>query len=190
MREPDGACGVSSATSPTWIEIATLIAALLAATGPVVRLWEILRGDKERLNLHIDWVEFGPNHELGDAPFLYVANLGERPVFITDIHYLTGLFFRKRRAFTALEWDDPIDLAFPYTIEPNQIRRFHISEYHARRYLHPMTFRMRVSAVLKRSTLWIEVRTSGGTRARLGAEDVLPWSSRPEWRKVIEKDND
>ena len=170
----------------TWIDIATLGAASVAATAPIVRFWEIYRGGREDLTLHIGWRDFGPNHPIGEAPFLYITNNGSKPVMVTDIRYATGLIKRKLRAFTALDYADPLDLNFPYEIGANETTALEISDYQFRRYYFPQVWRNRISSVLRRSSGWIRVQTAKGTIAWLGAEDALPWSSRPAWRKIEE----
>ena len=178
----------SSLPQNDWIDYVTLIAAVIAATGPIVKLWEVVRQDKERLELHIEWVDFHPNDYRDSAPFLYVINRSKNPIFITEISFRTGLFWRRKRANTAVDFDDPLDLNFPYEILPSQQKQFMLQSRAAEQHIDKLKAYARFSSIFRRSLLWIDVGTAGGTSKKIGAERAMKWQNRPAWTKLEEED--
>ncbi len=167
-----------------WIDYLTLAAALIAAIGPLVKIWEIWRTEKERFDLHIDWVDFGPNHPIEEAPFLYALNKSKDPILITEVRFSTGLFWRKVQPDTALGYLDPLDLSFPYLVEPGQKRDFMLQSFAAEKHYEKIGFYSRLSAFFQRSWLWLEIETTAGTKKIIGSERAMGWHFRPAWTKI------
>jgi hypothetical protein len=177
----------SSLPQNDWIDYVTLIGAVIAATTPLIKLWEVVRQDKERLELHIDWVDFDSDYR-DSAPFLYVINRSKNPIFITEIGFRTGLFWRRKRAYTAVDFDDPLELNFPYEILPSQQKRFMLQSHTAEKHVDRLKAYARFSSIFRRSLLWIDVETAGGTSKKIGAERAMKWENRPAWTKLEEED--
>jgi hypothetical protein len=169
------------ADEPNWVDYLTLIAALIAAIGPLVKIWEIWRSDNERFDLHIEWIDFGPNHEIGEAPFLFVLNKSANPIFITAIRFRTGLFWRKKHAYTAMQYDDPTDINFPYLVDPGKKHQFILQDYAAEKHYEQIGWKSGLSKVFRRSWLWLEIETAAKSSRIIGAERVMSWKSRPAW---------
>lgn len=173
-------------SSPTLVDYLTLAAALVAAAGPIVKLWEIFSKDRERIDLHIEWNIIDSGGEIDNEPFLFLHNKSSNAILITDIRFITGLFIRRKKRYTALYSEDYSDINFPYEIEPGERRRFMLSSETGCSYYKYIGWRTYLSKFFKRSWLWLGIDTASGTSKMIGAEEVIPWVVRPQWTKIKE----
>ena len=119
---------------PNLVDWLTLFAAAASTIlGTFITIWSIIRSDRDRFYLHIDWEWFGPNREYEELPFVYIQNRSVNPIVISDISWYRGALFRKPTFGTALYWLDPSELSFPYTVEPGELKKLVLSELGAKR---------------------------------------------------------
>ena len=146
-------------------------------------MWTYRRQRKERLSAAIIWA-WGADYQTGgqeEQPFLTVQNRSDKPAVITDISYLAGSLWPKPEPGTAMDFDDPTDIDFPYEIEPGKMHRFRLNSYGAKTITDKVTSLGRLARKLGRAPVWIQVKTMANTRLRVRAEEATPWKNRAEW---------
>lgn len=152
----------------------------IAAAGAV---WLSSLQRKERISCTLTFGFGGPEH--GERTFLSVHNYGDKMVAISRINYVEGIVFRRRQVKTALEFEDPDDLDFPYPVDPDKIRHFMLEELYAKRIAEAVTApRALLARILRRPRLLVECETTRGTKARIAAEQVLPWKDQATWTRA------
>ena len=87
-----------------------------------------------------------------------------------------------------MDYEDPMDLSFPYRIEPGQLHGFILDQSKLRRVLGSVQ-RSKIFDRMRRSGIWIEIVTAGGNRRLIGGEEALPWRERPAWTKIGNEDD-
>lgn len=169
------------------VDYLTLVAAILA---PAIAAWATIstarRVEKERFSLHIDW-RFFPSGREAELPFLYVQNKSSTPIIISAIYWYRGAIRRRQAQGTALWWEDPADLHFPYTIKSGEVSEFVLSEFGAKEQFKRVERSASLFGFFGRSSLWVGVTTISGSQKYIGAERVIPWEERPQWTKVEDK---
>jgi hypothetical protein len=174
---------------PNLVDYLTLAAAVVGPlAGVYATLWTVRRTEKVRFDAHIDWVDFGPNSPLGETPALYIHNKSKDALVVTEIRFRSGAWIKRRRAGTALHYEDPMDLDFPYTVQPGVVRRLILAEYYARKYADLERWGAKAADWLRRPTLWLEIVTATGRSKTIGAEQALTWKDRPRWAKIEHED--
>ena len=175
---------------PNVVDYLTLGAAIVSPlVAAATTIWSIRRGEREKFDLHIEWEMFEPGQGFDEAPILHVHNRSASKILLSEIRFLTGAFFRRRRFGTAIYWEDPLDLGFPYAVESQAIRRFMLSEVETKRLYARLGRKSKLWGMIRRSAIWVQVRTVAGVSKAIGAEAALPWDNRPSWAKIEDDDN-
>lgn len=148
---------------------------LVSATAPFVAagaaLWIASLQRRERLSCFISY-----GGQYGDTSFLGMHNRSGQTVAITSIRYLAGGPWRTLRRGTALDYEDPSDLRFPYKIAAGEILKLEIDEHQAKMLAETVTgWRLLTLKLFRRSRVLIECQSSAGARYRTSAEPALPW---------------
>ena len=167
-------------TTKDYLQLGVSLVAPFVAAG--VALWIATLQQRERVSSFITW-GYGPDY--GEFTQIGIHNRSSQPIAITDIGYLYGVVFRTRAQGTALDYEDPLDLGFPYVVEPGEIRRLKLDEEQARRLANKIGFIRRFLArVFRRSRILIQCKTSTGARYRTSAEKALPWDEQLPWKRL------
>jgi len=149
-------------------------------------VWLARRQDRERVSCYVDW-EYGWDDERGYSyEYLYVGihNRSAARIVIRSIRILNGSFPRRAQEGTFLNYDDPMDLSFPYSIEPGAILKFAADEAMTRKIMAGMwRITKAANVLLRRPRLMVECVTTAGTRLRGSAEEALPWVERQAWAR-------
>lgn len=158
--------------------LVSAIAPLIAAAGAlgVARL-----SFRERVSIAITW---GTDYRSQDVSFIAIHNRSSQAVAITTVRYVSGVFWRTAEDGTALDYEDPSDLAFPYLIEPGKILRLRLNEYAAKRLAKESSRTQTVMAwALRRSRFLVECRSTAGSRYRTSGEPILSWDDQLPWKR-------
>lgn len=178
-----------AANDSNLVDYLTLAAAILGPlAGVYTTLWTVRRGERVRFDAHVDWFDFGPNHPWGETPALYLHNKARDALVVTDIRFRTGIWIKRRRRGTALQYDDPMDLSFPYRVESGELMRLILADHHVQKYAVVDPWRQRIADFLRRPTLWIEIVSATGRAKTIPAVRALPWKERPPWAKIGSED--
>jgi hypothetical protein len=171
--------------APNWVDYLTLVAAALAAGGPLVQIWDGLRKEKEKIDLSLQWGLAPDSSGAPDQfPFLHIHNRSSHDVFVNEVFCARRPFMRKRCYGTALDYEDPFfDLSFPYEVKCGEMIRLRLQENMAARELAKVGVTKFFGSWFKRSSVWIGLTTSAGTQKMIGAESIIPWKNRPAWTK-------
>lgn len=120
----------------------------------------------------------------GDIDYFIVHNRSTQPVAITSIRYLSGVVWRTPQQGTALDYEDPTDINFPYLVQPGALLRLRLDSHAARKIASRFGVkRRRLAWLLRRSRLLVECRSSSGARYRTSGEPILPWDDQLPWRR-------
>ena len=169
-------------TEPNLVDWLTLAAAALGTLlGTFTAVWQILRGEREKPDLHLDWEWFGDGGPIAELPFLYVHNRSSVTINIVGVNWYGGAFRRKEKQYTAIYHEDPGDVNFPYPIDPGSFKKFFLDDSAAVRHFDQHKEHANFFGFFRRSSLWVCVKTMRGKRKFIGAERALPWRSRPKW---------
>jgi hypothetical protein len=142
-------------------------------------LWIASVQRKERLSCFISY-----GGQFADTSFVGVHNRSAQTVAIIGVRYLSGGSWRVPREGTALDYDDPSDIRFPYMIAPGEVLTLPLDEHQAKKCAEAVVgWSLLAARLLRRSRLLVECQSSAGTRYRTGGERVLPWSDRVPWRR-------
>jgi hypothetical protein len=175
---------MSDLTLPSWIlpALQLLVSPLL---GAVAGLWAKNAGEKERIKAHIEWREGEDERGNPDYdPCVLVQNLSGQKVYIVSVSHRWGPFYLLRSSETALYYEEPFDLNFPYDIGPGEIRWLGLATDALRLRADRTGLLSRIAgAVYWRPRVRIYVRTLSGATAHVGAEKALYWRQMPFWRK-------
>ena len=166
--------------------VITIVSAFLSPfIGAAVAVWTYRAQVKERLAVQIVWGHRpGQSGQPEECPFLYVQNISDRPVSVTEIYYMNGAIRRKRQIGTALNYVDPFfDISFPYEIEAGKSLRFELNDFAAKRVTDAATKFQQAAHRLGRSAICLEVRTMANLKVRINAGDATPWQDRALWLK-------
>jgi hypothetical protein len=163
------------ATTELWSLISPFVAASTA-------VWLARRQDRERVSCFVDtayeWGEEGP------YTWLYVGihNHSPHAIAIRSVKFLTGGIVRRAKEGTALDFEDPFDLAFPYRVEPGEIKTIALDGDAARKVVRETSpVLCHLNNLLSRPRVMIECRTTAGTRFKGSGEGAMPWDERQRW---------
>ena len=163
-------------------DVAQLVVSALApfvAAGSALAL--LAFGRRERVSTVIGWEH---DARYGEMDLIVIHNHSDRAVAIHAIRYLEGVIWRTAQQGTALDYEDPTDLGFPYLIQPNEMRRLRLDSMQARRLARRAgRWRKLVALVLRRSRILVECQSTAGTRFRTSGEPALPWDDQLPWRR-------
>jgi hypothetical protein len=178
--------------SPNLVDYLTLATSIIApAIAAFTTIWSVRRSDKDKFSAFIDW-KYGGNKETGffEAPFIYIHNHSSNKIMIKQVHWYVGPIRRKIFPGTALWWEDPLDLNFPFTVESGDILELALSDEMACKvYSHTSKWSKRLG-VIGRSAIWIGISTVTGASKFVGGERAIPWDKRPSWLKIPEQLSD
>lgn len=165
-------------TKDVWQLAATIVVPFVAAGGG---FWLYALQQKERVSCFITH-DFG--REYDEFSLVGVHNRSNQAVAITRVRYLSGVIFQTPNQGTALDYEDPTDLGFPYMVGPGEIRKLALEESQAARLAKNVgPIRCLLARFLRRSRISVECQTSTGARYRTSAEQVLPWDEQLPWRR-------
>lgn len=157
---------------------ASLVVPFIAAGGA---LWIASQQRKERVSCFISW---GYGRGGQEVSLVGIHNRSSQTVAITRIRYLSGIVIRSAAEGTALNYDDPTDLGFPYLVAPGEIRTIELDQHMAGRLARSFgKGRLFLARLFRRSRILVECQTTTGARYRASAETVLPWSDQLSWKR-------
>ena len=159
----------------------TLGAAVLGtAASAFTAIWTTRRQDREVFDVHLDWewMGSGPHAEL---PFVYIHNRSKNSISVVQLTWMFGAFARRSWQGTALFYEDPSDINFPYEIQAGSTRKLYLDEDGAKRSFEKIKGQANFYGIIRRSSLWLKVETMRGNSKLIPAESALPWLSRPAW---------
>lgn len=139
------------------------------------------RKEQERVHCSIEWRYVGHADGQYEEPFLVVHNRSDRSVAIKELRYLTGALWRRRSDHTALGYDDPEDIDFPYLVEPGKLKNIRLDEQQATRIADEVWMPARFLSRIGRARIKVEAVTTAGKRIRVSAEDAIAWKRKPAW---------
>lgn len=162
-----------------WQLVVSALAPFIAAG---VALWIATIQQRERVSCFITW---GVDQEYNEYPVLGIHNRSSQPVAITAVRYRVGIIIRKLAQGTALDYEDPFDLAFPYVVAPGEIRRLALQEHQALKLAESVgRWRVLLARILRRSRVLVECTTTTGASYYTSAEKVLPWDLQLSWKRT------
>lgn len=132
------------------------------------------RKEQERVHATIEWRFVGDPNGPREEPFFVAHNRSDRSVAIKDIRYISGILWKRRSEHTALGYDDPEDIDFPYLVEPGKLRNILLDEFQARRIADEASLLARLLSRAGCSRIYVEAFTTAGKRIRIPAEDAIP----------------
>jgi hypothetical protein len=154
------------------------LAPFIAAGGA---LWLYTLQHRERVSCFLSH-GYGRDHE--EVTFVGIHNRSTQPVVITAVRYRYGVIVRRAAQGTAIDYEDPIDLGFPYTVQSGEVRLIRLDEHQARRLATQAGLAQRcVAWALRRSRLLVECQTTTGARYRTSGEKALPWLDQLPWKR-------
>ena len=103
----------------------SLIAPFVAAGGA---LWIYSLQQRERVSCFITYGFGGREYE--ELSFLGIHNRSNQAIAVIAVRYRCGIVRRKACQGTALSYEDPSDLGFPYVVSPGEIRKLWLDEHH------------------------------------------------------------
>ena len=137
------------------------------------------RQERERISCFVDWKFVERDDGFEEFPYLGVHNRSSQPIAIHSVRFAKGgVFYRAPEQATALDFDDPTDLAFPYLVEPGKIRVLVLDGDQASRLANePRGLKLRMLKWLGIQRISLEVRTTARTLLFIDAEGSLPWDA-------------
>jgi hypothetical protein len=161
-----------------WQLVVSGLAPFIAAGGA---LWIYSLQHRERISC---FITFGYGREWEETSLISIHNRSSQPVAITRIRYRFGILFRKPSQGTALDYEDPTDLDFPYVVGAGEIRKLKLDEHHAIRLAQTVgKLRIWAARVLRRSRFTVECTTSTGAKYETSGEPILPWKDQLPWKR-------
>lgn len=158
--------------------IGPILSPVIAAVTAIV-LFQ--RKEQERVHCTIEWRYIGHPDGQYEDPFLVVHNRSDRSVAIKDLRFIIGVLRRTRSEHTALGYNDPDEVDFPYLVEPGKLRNIRLDEHQAVRLADEVSWLARTLSRVGRPRLKLEAVTTAGKRIRISAEDAIPWKKKPDW---------
>ena len=163
-------------------DFAAIVSPILSpAIAAVTAIVLFQRKEQERVHCTIEWRYVGHPDGQYEDPFLVVHNRSDRSVAIKDLRYVTGALWRRRNDQTALGYEDPEDIHFPYLVEPGKLKNIRLDEHQATRIADEVTAPARMLSRLGRPRIKVEAVTTAGKRIRISAEGAIAWKKRPAW---------
>jgi hypothetical protein len=166
-------------------QIAVAAIAPFVAVGGAVILAAQQR--RERIACFISWgYARGMDGAPEEAAYLGVHNLTLQSVAINRVDYLGPGPYRKRQSRTAIYYEDPFEVAFPYLVKAGEIRNIRIDESQGTQLaLTASRLRYAYARIFKRHRILLECETTTGRRRRIKAELVLDWKDRAPWLQNV-----
>jgi hypothetical protein len=161
-----------------WGTIAQVAVTALIATATTLLVQA--RQERERVSCFIDWRYSETPEGIDDNPYLGVHNRSAQPIAVHSARWVVnGFFMRRHIEGTALAFEDPFDLNFPYIVAPGAISSLVLDGHDAKRYAAKTTgIKAALFSFLGMHRILIEVRTTAQTRLLVPAEAALPWDTR------------
>ena len=147
----------------------------VSALAPFVAIWAASNQWRERIAGYTAYLE-GQDEE--GYPEFYSAvglhNRSSQSVVVTDVTFAVGLRRKLNLPYTALLYEDPTDLRFPYIIGPGETWNRSIDLDDARR-LRAMLGRIErlLCRLTRRGTVAVVCRTSAGSHVTVRIDDIL-----------------
>lgn len=110
------------------MNIATILVSPVMAAGTA--LWVFRHQHREKLAASVGWTKIN-RYGIEDVACLYVQNRSATPLAVIKLDYRFGFLARIKSESTALYYDDPDDIVFPYEIQPGAIRSLLLDERQA-----------------------------------------------------------
>lgn len=129
-------------------------------------------------------VSFGYDGNYDAIDYLVIHNRSLQTIAITSVRYYAGVIWRTPVDGTALDYDDPTDLDFPYVVEPGKLRRLRLDTGAAERIARRVgPLRRAVAWALRRSRFLVICRSTASATYRTSGEPILPWDDQLPWRR-------
>ena len=139
---------------------------------------------RERIACIVSWGWIYGGEGPDEAPFLIIHNRGTQSVAVSAVRYLAGFPAKIRGSGTALDYEDPTDVNFPYIVAPGEIKRLRLDEMMALRLIGELPrFQALAARLFRRPRIFVEATTTTGLRKKTEAESTLPWTSRASWMR-------
>lgn len=158
--------------------VSPILSPIIAAVTAIV-LFQ--RKEQERVHCTVEWKYVGHPDGQREEPFLIVHNRSDRSVAIKDLRFLSGVLGRKRSETTALGYDDPEHIDFPYLVEPGKLRSLQLDEYQATKIADSASWAGRLLSRVGRPRVRVQATTTAGKRITVSAEDAIAWKKKPTW---------
>lgn len=178
------------ANVPNIVDWLTLAA---AASGTfltaALSVWTTRRKEREVFDAHIEWDWFGSG-PIAELPFVYLHNRSENLISVIDVSWASGtLLYLYPVEGTALHYEDPGDIGFPYEVKPGETIKIYLESHGAMKALERAGVAGKLRGLLKISSVYLSIRTLRGTVKLVPGERAIPWGERPEWltgKKALE----
>ena len=167
------------------VDLAPLVSLASSVIGPFLGALAALhlqsRQHAERVSCFVDWsMDWDERDGPSSSCYVGVHNRSTQPIAVHGLRYIrNGIFSTDPSEGTALMHDDPFDIGFPYLVQAGEIKSLYIDDEMASALLAKIgRARDLLSRITGRPRIFIEVRTTAGTRIRTSAEPALPWDRR------------
>ncbi len=154
---------------------------LSSLVGALTGLWTYRQQNKERVSAAITWVWTQKYNSFDEEPFLAVQNAAEVPAFLVSARILKGCFFRRQAYSYAFDYVEPTDGNFPLELKAANVSLFPIAKHRMDRIAREAKMLSRLWSSLGRDYLWLDVRTIGGRRMLIPANDATSFQNRANW---------
>ncbi len=156
---------------------------MVAASGTILTWWHEKSKRDEQLDATLEWILGNDcSGERDYFPTVIIHNRSSDSVAVSDVELCWGWSIRKRSRWTALDYDDPEDLAFPYVVEPGKFWRKRITNQNFAEKLGKVKL-ARFVWFVKRPSVWIRVKTMRGTTRYISAMSMIESFQMPDWLK-------
>lgn len=145
----------------------------------LIGVWSVRRSDREVFDFHIEWEWTGVG-PLPERPFIYVHNRSAHTLSIIQLSWYTGVFRYAAHKGTAVYYDDPSDVNFPYEVEPSKTIKIYLDEGGAIKAFEEISAKIGSRRFFRSSYLALGLKTLRGSMRYIPAERALPWSMRPK----------
>lgn len=174
---------------PDWIVAALNVAGPIVLSGFVgacTGLWTYRLHAKEQLSAAVTWQwTSSPYGGETEEPFLSVQNSKEIPAYIIKASFLQGCFIKRETFKYAFAYDDITDGNFPLEIKAASVASFPLASHKAVQMIESAGRISRVFGWLGRPFIWLEIRTIGGRRLVIPANEIISSQDRPRWLKGL-----
>ena len=155
---------------------------LSGLVGSIAGLWTYRQQSKERLSAAVTW-QWAPRYQGGDSeePYLAVQNSNNVPAYLVSARILKGCFIKRQAIKYAFAYDDVTDGNFPLEIKAASVTLFPLAKHQADKIAKNASRLTQFFGHLKRPYIWLELRTIGGRKLVIPANDATSFQDRPKW---------
>ncbi|TCP92758.1 hypothetical protein C8J42_102534 [Sphingomonas sp. PP-CE-1A-559] len=173
-----------SIDTPVWvIPAAKLVGPILLSSfvGAFAGLWSFRQQGKERLRAAVTWQWTHGYHGETEEPFLTVQNSSNVPAYLVKARFLRGNFLKREAFGYAFDYVEVTDGSYPMELKAASVSTFPLAKYRADKIAEGAGMTTRFLGRLKRPYIWLELKTIGGSRIVIAANDATSFEKRPKW---------